>query len=127
MMGCDGQVRSPPRIPDCPAVTGLRLEFVSGGGSPWFNVDWSLLLAIGASGSGSTSTSTSAEGAAASRLQHRWRVAVRKVYSVLNIVQYNCYASGVRVPVLSLYIDSDFRLLIQYRFSLSKSCEARTL
>ena len=24
----------PPRIPDCPAVVGLRLEFVSGGGSP---------------------------------------------------------------------------------------------
>ena len=32
---------SPPRIPDCAAVMGLRLEFVSGGGSPWFNGDWS--------------------------------------------------------------------------------------
>jgi hypothetical protein len=26
-----------PRIHDCPAVMGLRLVFVSGGGSPWFN------------------------------------------------------------------------------------------
>ena len=32
---------SPPQTHDCPAVMGLRLVFVSGGGSPWFNVDWS--------------------------------------------------------------------------------------
>ena len=37
---------SPPQTHDCPAVMGLRLIFVSGGGSPWFNVDWSFNHAI---------------------------------------------------------------------------------
>ena len=33
---------SPPQTHDCPAVMGLRLVFVSGGGSPWFKIGASI-------------------------------------------------------------------------------------
>ena len=55
----------PSRIHDCPAVMSLRLEFVSGGGGPWFNIDWSVIWpSAQAAAPASASSSASAEAAA---------------------------------------------------------------
>jgi len=43
---------SPPQTNDCPTVMGLRLVFVSGGGGPRFNVDWSSNWPAGSSSNG---------------------------------------------------------------------------
>ena len=73
----------PYRIHDCPAVMNLILVFVSGGGSPWFNVDWSFIWP-----SAPASSSASAEAAAVSRVPPSSFNALATAISITNAVLY---------------------------------------